>query len=415
MVMKASIISIGTEILIGQIINTNASWMGAELNTIGVEVREVISVSDEKNSMLQALEDAENRSEIILVTGGLGPTKDDFTKDVIAEFIDVPLYFDESTYERITNVFKKKNFTLSEQHKEQCWMPEGVQLLENRMGTAPGMLFKTPQGKLLISMPGVPFEMKYIFKHSVIPLLSKMSKIRIYHQTIMTVGTAESIIANMIEDIEENLPKGLSIAYLPSFGKVRVRVSGQGDKGKEVENNVDLLVNTIKERLGDMVYGMNELSLAEAVQRLAIKKNIQLGTAESCTGGFVAHTITKIPGCSQYFKGSVIAYNNDIKSTILGVEEIVLENKGAVSEEVAKQMVKGLLDKFNVDIALSITGIAGPGGGSELKPIGTVFMACGNKKKMVFFEHHFGKNRMINIQYSTVFALNMVRKFLLEV
>ncbi len=412
--MNATIISIGTEILIGQIINTNASWMGAELNKIGINVKEVITVSDVDVDILSALKRAERDTEVILVTGGLGPTNDDITKKVIAEYLGVNMYYDENTYRQIEEMFKKRGFPISDKHKKQCFMPVGVQLLENKMGTAPGMKFTLNSNKVLFSMPGVPFEMMYVMEHGVIPFLISKSSFKMVHQTIMTVGTGESIIADKIQDIEGNLPSSLNIAYLPSLGRVRVRVSGKSENNRSIEAEVNNVVELIKERIGDIVYGMNEISLEESIQQLAIKKGLTVGTAESCTGGYVSHKLTTIPGSSQYYEGSIVSYSNKIKEQHLNVKKETLETKGAVSEESAKQMVSGLLSTLGVDIALSITGIAGPGGGSKEKPTGTVWVACGDKNRIVVKKQRFGKDRIRNIEYSSVFALNMLRKFLLE-
>ncbi len=411
--MKASIITIGTEILIGQIIDTNSAWLGQKLNNLGVEVLRVLSVNDEMNQMLAAFEMATKDSDLVIVTGGLGPTKDDFTKKAISEFLEVDMYFDQGTYDKISAYFKKRNFPISSMHKEQCFMPETVKLFENKLGTAPGMLFEK-EGYSIISMPGVPFEMKYIFAEHIVPYIKRQETENIYYRTIHTCGRGESMIADDIATIIDKAPDFVSFAYLPSKASVRIRISGSHSNREALQETINNLTEQVSSQLGKIVFGYDETTLVKELQKVMVNNRLTISTAESCTGGNIAHHITLNPGSSAYYQGSVVAYDNQVKEKTLGVKPSTLEKYGAVSLETTEEMVKGCLNVFNTNIAIAVSGIAGPGGGSEEKPVGTVCVSVGSKERIESKKFLIQKDREINIEYSTTYAFIMLRKFLLS-
>ena len=412
--MKVNLITIGDEILIGQIIDTNSAWMATQLNLIGAEIEEIISISDDLATIKDTIARGFGQADVLLMTGGLGPTKDDVTKKAIAKYFGVGLVFDPPSYERIQKLFERWGRSTTEAHRQQCYMPANAELLINKMGTAPGMLFK--QGdKLLISMPGVPYEMQYLMEHHVLPQLKKLNtNISIAHRTILTVGEGESRIAARIEHIENSLPENIKLAYLPGLGRVRLRLSGSGTNAAELNTTLEEQVERIKHTIPELIFGYDKTTLEEAIGALLLKHQKTITTAESCTGGYIAHMITSIPGSSRYFQGSVIAYANEVKERELQVQASTLKQFGAVSEETVREMVRGVLAKFKTDLAVAISGIAGPGGGSPEKPVGTIWIAVGDQHRTETLLLKAGKNRVKNIQYSAVYALDQVRKFILK-
>ncbi|MEM6967116.1 MAG: competence/damage-inducible protein A [Bacteroidota bacterium] len=413
--MKAHIITIGDEILIGQIVDTNSAWMGQQLNLQGIRIEKIISISDTHEAIHAAVEDGFQNADVILMTGGLGPTKDDITKKALADYFGVEMYFSESTYNRIQRLFQKFKRSMTEAHKEQCYMPKNADLLMNKMGTAPGMWFEK-NGKVLVSMPGIPYEMKYLMSEEVLPRLKRdFPSQPIAHRTILTVGEGESRIADRINGFVEALPKEVKMAYLPRLGQVRLRLTGTGDDEEKLHQVLDSKVNEIKDLLPDLIFGYEKEQLEEVVGKILVAKGKTLSTAESCTGGFVAHKITSIPGSSQYFMGSVIAYDNAVKINQLNVSPSTLEKHGAVSEATVKEMVKGAIDLLKTDIAVATSGIAGPGGGTPEKPVGTVWIAVGDKDRIQTYQLNLWKDRIKNIEYSATVALNVIRKFLLDI
>lgn len=408
--MQAAIIAIGTELLIGQTINTNASWMGEKLTELGITVKESIAIADIHETIISSIDRLSQEVQYLFITGGLGPTKDDITKVAIADYLGVDMYFDDDNYQSIVDFFQKRELSLSHLHKEQCYFPVGAKLLSNPMGTAPGMLFES-NGAQIISMPGVPYEMKTIFTNSIIPII-QMDDRRVPYsqQTIRTAGMPESKVADTIQPIIDKMPTSMDVAYLPSLGTVKVRLSDQGDQSRE---NVERYIPELSDALSPYVYGYNELSIAEAVQNLMNEKDLQLAVAESCTGGYINHLITSVPGSSRHFQGGIVAYSNDLKMDILNVKEETLIAHGAVSEETVREMVIGCNRKFHTDVAIAVSGIAGPGGGTETKPVGTVWIAVGNQEKQHIRKLALQKNRLINIRYSSNAALIMLRKFLM--
>ena len=413
--MKAQIITIGDEILIGQIIDTNSAWMGEQLNMHGIHIHKIVSISDTHEAITSAVNQAFEETDLILVTGGLGPTKDDITKKALADYFGVEMIFNESTYNRIQRLFDKFGRTLTPAHKEQCYMPANADIMTNKMGTAPGMWFEH-NGKILVSMPGVPYEMKYLMEHEVLPKVKEMFQgMPIAHRTILTVGEGESRLAAKIEDEFVNtLPENIKIAYLPGLGSVRLRLTGIGKDEKELNNLLDKKQKDLTNLIPEFVYGFEKDTLSEAVGKILKEKEKTLSTAESCTGGFLAHQLTSISGSSAYFMGSVIAYDNQVKINQLKVKEETLANHGAVSEQTVIEMVKGALKLLQTDIAVATSGIAGPTGGTPDKPVGTIWIAVGDKNSIKTRQLNLWKDRIKNIQYTSVTALNMVRQFLQE-
>jgi nicotinamide-nucleotide amidase len=412
--MKVAILTVGDEILIGQVVDTNSAWMGKMLNLAGARVERILSVGDTREAILSGLTEALRDTDVVLMTGGLGPTKDDITKKCLAEFFGVEMVFHQETYDRIVKMFEVWGRPINEAHRLQCYMPANAQILTNRMGTAPGMWFQY-RDQVLISMPGVPYEMQYLMENEVLPRLkSHFPGQPIAHRTILTVGEGESQIAEKLEDFEDNLPENFKLAYLPNLGQVRLRLTGTGPDASELDKALEARAQIIIDRLGNIIYGYGEDSLEAAVGCLLQERGLTLATAESCTGGYLAHRITSVAGSSNYFLGSVISYANEVKMQVLGVPSEVLESEGAVSEATVKHMAEGLLNVIPASIGISISGIAGPGGGSDAKPVGLVWMGISDGKTTKTFTIRAGKDREKNIQYFGVHALNLIRRFLLE-
>jgi competence/damage-inducible protein CinA-like protein len=412
--MEATLITVGDEILIGQVVDTNSAWMGQELNLRGIKVKEIITISDTSEAIIETLKSVFENSDLILMTGGLGPTKDDITKKSIATYFGVEMELHEPTYEWIRRFLEKLQRTPTEAHKEQCFMPVNATLLHNKMGSAPGMWFDE-KDKVLISMPGVPYEMKSIMEEEVFPRLKDrfVSK-PIVHKTILTIGEGETRIAAKIENFENALPENLKLAYLPNLGMVRLRLSATGDNEQLLNDLLDSKVQELQALIPDFIFGYGNETIQEAVGKLFIEKNKTIGTAESCTGGYIAHLITRVSGASSYFMGGVTPYSNAMKQKMLNVKTTTLNTFGAVSEETVIEMVNGSLDLLETDIALAVSGIAGPGGGTSEKPVGTIWLAIGDKNNIKTVKLQLGKDRLKNIQYTSIAALNMMRKFLLN-
>ena len=413
--MTVSIITIGDGILIGQIIDTNSAWMGERLNEIGASVETIYSVKDTKEGIVDALRAALQKTDVVLLTGGLGRAKDDITKKTIAEFLGTPMLFSEETWERIQALFKRigRRHT-TPAHKEQCYMPAAATLLLNKRGTAPGMWFEN-EGKVIVSMPGVPAEMKYLMEYEVLPKLQKtFSGKPISHRTILTVGEGESRIAVKIEAIENNLPNHIKLAYLPGLGRVRLRLTASGKTKEQLEHDLEEQVQAIQQTIPELIYGYERESLESAIGQLLKTRGMTVGTAESCTGGLLGHQISSVSGASGYFEGSIVAYSYRLKETLLGVQPDTLLKSGAVSEETVVEMVKGAIAALGTDIAISISGIAGPTGGTPDKPVGTIWLAIADKERAETLKLQLGKDRQRNVQYTCVAGLNMIRQFLLK-
>lgn len=404
--MKSIIISIGDELLIGQTINTNAGWMGSELNKIGVEVLEVLTISDDGNAIEQALTYAESRAGIVLITGGLGPTKDDITKKVFADYFNAPLIENKRALENVEGFFKRYNRPMLPVNKLQALVPAGCQMLLNKAGTAPGMLMEN-EGALFVSMPGVPSEMKYLMEHEVLPRIQKRFELpAIVHKTIMTLGIGESYIAEEISDIEDSLPNYIKLAYLPSPGLVKLRLTGRGENAKALENEINAIFDKIQLRIGDSVYAREEVKVEEVIGLKLKEKGLTISTAESCTSGALASRITSVPGASEYFIGSVVAYSNEVKKNQLGVSDEVLNSFGAVSEEAIKAMALGAKKLFGTDYAIATSGIAGPGGGVDEKPVGTVWIGIATPDVIMAEKFQMGKGRERVVRKTVLAALS---------
>ena len=408
--MQATIITIGDEILIGQVIDTNSAFMGEELNKIGVKVAEIDSISDTHESIISALDRCSQNSEIVLVTGGLGPTKDDITKHAFADYFNCKLIRHQPTLKKIEDRFNRFGFKMTEINKAQADVPEVCEILTNHSGSAPGMLFKTGKG-IVVSMPGVPYEMKDLMNKEVIPYLKKNFQLphRI-NKTFLTVGVAESILSDRLENFEAQLPKNFSLAYLPSPSRVRLRLSGYDNDKSELHNEFEKQSELLESELNDDLFGYNKDTLERVVGEVLSKYSLTLATAESCTGGNVAKTVTSVPGASTYFLGSIVSYSNSSKENLLEVTKEALETHGAVSKEAVLQMAENVKVKFNSDFGIATSGIAGPTGGTEEKPVGTVWIAISSPKRTIAVKFNFGDNRERTVIRSTVTALNLLRK-----
>lgn len=412
--MNAEIISIGDELLIGQVINTNASWMGEFLNRNGIKVSQIKAIADDKKAIIEAIDSSFKSADLILLTGGLGPTKDDITKHTLCEYFDTKLIFNEEAYRRIQEIFRLRNFKVTAVNKAQADLPESCTPLTNINGTASGMWFEK-NGKVLVSMPGVPFEMKPMMENEVIPRVKAKYKTPvILHKTIMTQGVGESFLAKKIEDWENSLPKNIKLAYLPQPGIVRLRLSANGEIKAKCEKIIADLVGKLNVLIGDLIFGYDDILLEEAVGESLKLHQKTVATAESCTGGYIAHLFTSIAGSSNYFKGSAVTYANEIKENILGVSHEDLEKHGAVSETVVKQMALGAKAKFGTDYAIATSGIAGPGGGTEDKPVGTTWIAIAGPKGVLAKKYHFGEHRGRNIRRAALTALFLLKKTIEE-
>lgn len=412
--MKAEIITIGDEILIGQIVDTNSAWLGETLNLNGIEVHQITSVHDDRQHITEAIDCAIKRVDLVLVTGGLGPTKDDITKTTLCEYFKTKLVFHEPTFEHIKSRFAARNIDMNKLNRDQALVPENCTVLFNKAGTAPGMMFEK-DGTLIVSVPGVPFEMKYLVEFELLPRLVNSGKTKaIFHKTVLTQGLPESMLAEKIEAWENALPKNIKLAYLPNPTAVRLRLSAMGTDKSQLETLVENEIKKLKSIIPDNVFGFNGDTLAGAVGALLKENNQKLAIAESCTGGYIAHLITSVAGSSAFFAGSVTAYSNATKEKLLGVQIATLEKYGAVSEQVAKEMASGAKKMLNVDYALSTTGIAGPTGGTAEKPVGTVWIAVAGEKGVEAKKFVFGDNRERNIVRSSQTALQILRQLILD-
>jgi nicotinamide-nucleotide amidase len=410
--MRIYLLNIGDEILIGQIVNTNAAWMGRQLNLIGARVVQAAVVGDDLAQIQQGLRAGLEQADAVLITGGLGPTKDDVTKKALADFFGVELSFHEPTFDRLTRIFARFGRSTTEAHKEQCFIPDNAVVLTNQQGTAPG-LWMEHQGKALVSMPGVPHEMEYLMTEEVMPRLrEKFGGKPIQHRTLLTVGEGETILAERIADIEDALPDHIKLAYLPNLGQVRLRLTGSAPDEAALAAELDHYQGLLAERLPDVIFGYDNDTLEAAVGRLLRERGLTLATAESCTGGYLAHLVTSVPGSSAYFQGSVVAYDNRIKQLLLGVSPDTLAAHGAVSEATVREMVAGARRQLGVDVAVATSGIAGPDGGTPDKPVGTIWLAVGNGDRTETRLIRAGKDRVKNIHLASIYALDMVRKLL---
>lgn len=412
--MLAELITIGDEILIGQIVDTNSAWMAQKLNLAGIKVKQITSVSDEKQHILNALKEAAGRVDIILITGGLGPTKDDITKRTLAEYFNVGLRTDNDALENVKNIFSKYKSPMLETNLRQAEVLENCTTLLNLNGTAPGMWIESGN-KIYVSMPGVPFEMMYLMEELVIPRIKESFKLpSIVHHTILTAGVGESQLADRISIIEDSLPSHIGLAYLPKLGIVRLRLSGRGSDANTLRDEISVYASKIIELISEFVIIEADIPLEKAILDLMGSQGLTLSTAESCTGGYISHLLTQHAGSSKVFLGGAVSYSNNLKSIMLSVSEETLHEFGAVSEETVVEMANGAKTNFKSDYAISVSGIAGPEGGTDDKPVGTVWVAIAGKRNTISRRFQFGNKRAQNIERSAINALVLLHKLLKE-
>lgn len=418
--INASIITIGDELLIGQTIDTNSAFIGTELNKIGIWVRRRIAIGDVKEEILQILKEQSKESQIIIITGGLGPTADDITKPSLCEYFGAKLKTDESVLQNIKSIFEKirKNTpnmnVMLERNLKQAEVPDTCKVLPNLRGTAPGMWFEK-DGVIYVSLPGVPNEMMGLMEQSVLPALAAHFTLpAIVHKTLVTFGQGESLIAETLADFENSLPAHIKLAYLPNYGSVKLRLTGKGDNKETLTDEVEKHFGAMKKLVGEFAVADEDITMQEAVAKLLNKHKLFVGTAESCTGGYLAHLFTSRPGSSNSFKGSIVSYANEAKENILGVQHSTIVTHGAVSEETVTEMITGALQTLNVDYAIATSGILGPDGGTQQKPVGTVWIAVGNRNKILAQKFFFRFDRRRNTELTANNALNLLRKFIMQ-
>ncbi|MBD1397879.1 competence/damage-inducible protein A [Pontibacter sp. JH31] len=408
----AEIITIGDEILYGQIVDTNSAWMGTELTRIGVRVKQITSISDDAAHIVAALDNARSRADIILMTGGLGPTKDDLTKTVLTDYFHTELKLDEQSLADVTELFKSRGFELTDLNRQQAFLPAACTPVRNVLGTAPGMWFED-EGKVFVSMPGVPFEMKRMMTDIVLPKLKTYFKTpEIRHKVVQTIGIPESTLSEKLEAWELSLPPHIRLAYLPHLGMVRLRLTGMGQDAQLLELELEREVGVLSSLIPKHIFAHGEVPLEEALGQLLKERGLTIATAESCTGGYLAHRMTSVPGSSAYFRGSVVAYDNAVKTQVLGVKPETLQTHGAVSEATVLEMAQNVRRKLNTDIGVATSGIAGPDGGTPDKPVGTIWIAYADQHGARAKLLQFNKNRQLNIEYTALAVLNLIRQSL---
>jgi nicotinamide-nucleotide amidase len=408
--MKASIITIGDELLIGQTVDTNSAWLGSELSILGFDIYRKITIHDRREDILEALEEVKGKADVVLITGGLGPTSDDITKQTLCEFLNTKLVPDHEVLAMIETILARHNFPMNENNRRQAEVPESCQVLKNSVGTAPGMWFEKDK-TIFISMPGVPYEMKYIMTDQAIPRLkTRFTSQVVIHRNIMTYGVPEARLAEILTGFEASLPEMIRLAYLPSYGIIKLRLTATGKDNTVLTNLLNTQIRKLYEIIPDLIFGENEESLEVVIGKLLKEKGRTVCSAESCTGGNIAHMLTSVPGSSLYYKGSVIAYDNNVKQELLNVPAEIIEKSGAVSEEAVSKMAEGARKLLKTDFSVATSGIAGPDGGTESKPVGTIWIAVASERGVVTEKHIFGSDRKVNITRFSVAALNLLRK-----
>lgn len=411
--MKAQIITIGDEILIGQTVDTNSAWMANQLNLIGIDILKITSISDQKDEIIKALDNAKQDADLVLITGGLGPTDDDITKKTLAAYFNTALVQNIEVLRHIEQFVIKRKAFMNERNIRQADVPQNCKIIHNEIGTAPGMWFEQ-QGKIIISMPGVPFEMKRMMERTIIPDLEKRrDKAQIIHKVILTQGWPESKLAEHLEKWESQLPENISLAYLPSPGIIKLRLTAKGEDKGYLEKIIAEEVQKLETIIPQLICGYDAEKLEEIIGNLLMERNEIVSVAESCTGGNIAHLITSVSGSSAYFTGGVIAYSNKIKEKNLNVSKSNIDNYGAVSKQVVEEMAVGVRKLYRSDYAIATSGIAGPTGGTTDKPVGTTWIAVCSESKVMSKKFIFGDHRGRNIERASVTALNMLRKLIL--
>ena len=417
--VNASIITIGDELLIGQVIDTNSAFIAQQMNLAGFAVIRRVAVGDDYNAIRTALDEEKKHADIILITGGLGPTADDITKPLLCEYFGGKMIVDEMALANVKHLFENifmRPFT--DRNKKQGEVPDVCTVIQNKKGTAPGMLFKQKVNdveKFFVSMPGVPFEMMAMMTDDVIPFLKQQfTTTHIAHRTLLTAGVGESTLADMIIAFEENLPSNIKLAYLPSYGMVRLRLSSTGDDVALVDKIIDEHFMVLQQLVSEFLVSNADESMEKTLGKLLIQIGKNMCTAESCTGGYIAQLITAMPGSSKFYEGSVVSYSNNVKQNLLAVKDETLQKNGAVSEAVVIEMAQGALQKIGSDYTIAVSGIMGPDGAAENKPVGTVWVCVGSNKKLITHKFSFRFDRERNIRLTALNALNMLRKFVLE-
>ncbi|ERI86131.1 competence/damage-inducible protein CinA domain protein [Bacteroides pyogenes F0041] len=409
--MFAEIITIGDELLIGQVVDTNSAWMGQELNKIGIEVLRIVSIRDREDEIMEAIDTAFSKVNIVLVTGGLGPTKDDITKQTLCKYFHTELVFNEEVFQNIKRVLAGK-IPLNALNKSQAMVPKECTVINNPVGSASVSWFEK-DGKVLVSMPGVPQEMNAVMKESVLPKLhERFHTDVIIHRTFLVQNNPESVLAEKLDAWESALPECVKLAYLPKLGVIRLRLTARGKNRTELEKTLDTESAKLKSILDNDIFSEEDIPLEIIVGDLLRKNNLTVSTAESCTGGSIAARISSVPGCSDYFRGSIVAYSNDIKNMLLGVSAETLKKHGAVSEETVTEMVKGAMKAMKTDCAVATSGIAGPGGGTPEKPVGTIWIAVGYKNEIRTYRQETNRGRSMNMERAGNNALLMLRDML---
>ena len=412
--MKSAIITIGDEILIGQVTDTNAVWISRNLNKIGVQVGEMVTVSDDAGQITATLDRYIGKYDLLIMTGGLGPTSDDITKPTLAAYFNSQMVTHPEISEKITAYFKERGRSMIESNLKQADVPEACRVLINNHGSAPGMWFEK-EGTILISLPGVPYEMKGLMEDHVLPELIRRNNVpHVVHRTILTQGVPESYLAEMLRDWEMALPACVKLAYLPRPGIVRLRLSVVDKCASEAEQLLEVIISKLLDIIPQHIFGYDDTTLEESLGELLRERGLTLASAESCTGGNIARMITSVPGSSSYYSGSVIAYENRIKTEVLGVEPVLIEKKGAVCREVVEQMAKGVRDVMGTDTAISTSGIAGPDGGSDEKPVGTTWICVQYGDESFAKQFRFGGSRERIIDQASNTALQLLRRLLLK-
>ena len=412
--VRAEIITIGDEILYGQILDTNTQWISLELDKLGIKTVRKSSVGDQKDEIVQILQEAQKRADVVFITGGLGPTKDDLTKKILADFFDCTLAYHSEALQDVTEFFLKRGRELSDLNRDQALLPTKCTFIPNKQGTAPAMWFNELD-TIWISMPGVPFEMKAIMESEVLPRLVNHFKLPvIVHQLVKTVGIGESYLSDLIQDWELQLPAHIKLAYLPSLGIVKLRLTGFGDSAENLHQQISAEYAKVMPLIKSYVFGYEKDELADVVGKLLVSKQATLSLAESCTGGYLASQFTQQAGCSAYFLGGVLAYANDVKMKQLGVSDQILNDEGAVSEACIRTMATGVRELNGSDYALATSGIAGPDGGTSEKPVGTIWIALAHPTGVITRKLTLGGTRIQNIHLTSLTAINLLRRFLLN-
>ncbi len=411
--MYASIINIGNELLSGKTTNSNGSFIAEQMAKIGISTKEMLCIADDKKELQDKLNALSDDISIVIITGGLGPTKDDMTKYILADYFAVGMKRHQQTEDLIRSFLQKRNMPATAINLDQALVPENALVFLNPIGTAPGMAFETEK-RLYFSLPGVPFEMRNLMEIAVLPFLkTKLDLQRICVKDVLTQGMGESFLSEKIADWEDNLAAEISLAYLPSPATVKLRLTARGEDENRLQKIIDTEVLKLQEFIPELIWGYDNDSLEEIIGNLCRKKKWKLGTAESCTGGYISHLITSVPGASDYFSAAIVAYENSVKEKQLAVQAEDIKKYGAVSEEVVMQMAKGWREKMKLDIVVSTSGIAGPGGATAEKPVGTVWIGISTAEKTIAQKFIFGDNRERNIIRSSYYALNMLRKAML--